>query len=236
MANKAKKIEKQLEKQYKGVKKSNSTVSRASAAYNSMRRTVMARAWKIAKAGSEKYGGKASDYIQTAMKMAWSAQVGGIYTPLKTVAGDANAPSEKDLEEQFGEKAKVVREGYVYMQQIMASLEDYENYTGLVSEGAGIAIQASAATLLHMIKTAVENEANKNGGDYMEAYAAVYDKIKDVIGKRQFEEDMAHLIQATYDDLYSSWAYGGGGQGVAAYKAKIEAISSVLGGEVMMMF
>lgn len=234
MANKAKKIEKQLEKQYKSIKKGSAT-SGASAAYNSMRRSVMARAWKIAKAGAEKYGGSASEYIQTAMRMAWNAQA-GIYTPLKTVGGDANAPSEKDLEEQFGEKAKAVREGYVYMQQIMASLEDYENYTGLVSEGAGIAIQASAATLLHMIKTAVENEANKNGGDYMEAYAAIYDKIKDVIGKRQFEEDMAHLIQATYDDLYSSWAYGGGGQGVAAYKAKIEAISSVLGGEVMMMF
>ena len=234
MANKAKKIEKELEKQYKVSKKGRAAAG-AGSVYNSLRKSVMVRAWKIAKAGSEKYGGRASDYIQTAMRMAWSAQA-GIYTPLKTVGGDANAPSEKDLEEQFGEKAKAVREGYVYMQQIISSLEDYENYTGLVSEGAGIAIQASAATLLHMIKTAVENEANKNGGDYMEAYAAVYDKIKDVIGKRQFEEDMAHLIQATYDDLYSSWAYGGGGQGAAAYKAKIEAISSVLGGEVMMMF
>ena len=235
MANKAKKIEKQLEKQYKGIKKGKGATSGATAAYSGLRRSVMARAWKIAKAGAEKYGGKASDYIQTSMRMAWSAQT-GIYTPLKTVSGDANAPSEKDLEEQFGEKAKAVREGYVYMQQIIASLEDYENYTGLVSEGAGIAIQASAATLLHMIKTAVENEANKNGGDNMEAYATIYNKIKDVIGKRQFEEEMAHLIQATYDDLYSSWAYGGGGQGAAAYKAKIEAISSVLGGEVMMMF
>ena len=234
MANKAKKIEKELEKQYKGIKKGRAA-SGANSIYNSMRRTVMARAWKIARAGAEKYGGKSSDYIQTAMRMAWNVQ-SGVYTPLKTIGGEANAPSEKDLEEQFGEKAKAVREGYVYMQQIIASLEDYENYTGLVSEGAGIAIQASAATLLHMIKTAVENEANRNGGDYMEAYAAIYDKIKDVIGKRQFEEDMAHLIQATYDDLYSSWAYGGGGQGVAAYKAKIEAISSVLGGEVMMMF
>lgn len=234
MANKAKKIEKELEKQYKGIKKGRPATG-ASAAYNGLRRSVMTRAWKIAKAGSEKYGGKASDYIQTAMRMAWNAQT-GIYTPLKTVNGDANAPSEKDLEEQFGEKAKAVREGYVYMQQIIASLEDYENYTGLVSEGAGIAIQASAATLLHMIKTAVENEANKNGGDNMEAYAAVYNKIKDVIGKRQFEEEMSHLIQATYDDLYSSWAYGGGGQGAAAYKAKIESIASALGGEVMMMF
>ena len=42
-----------------------------------MKSQVMKNAWKIAKEGAKKFGGKAIEYIAEAMKMAWSSAKGG---------------------------------------------------------------------------------------------------------------------------------------------------------------
>lgn len=47
---------------------------------------VMVRAWEIAKASANKFGGKASEYISMALKMAWTEFKKGVVNVVKKVA------------------------------------------------------------------------------------------------------------------------------------------------------
>ena len=42
-----------------------------------MKKEIMTKAWKIAKEAVKTFGGKATEYIAEAMKMAWAAAKGG---------------------------------------------------------------------------------------------------------------------------------------------------------------
>lgn len=50
-------------------------------------KNVMKKAWKIAKKGAEKFGGKASEYIAESLRMAWAIVKNGVNKYVKQIKG-----------------------------------------------------------------------------------------------------------------------------------------------------
>lgn len=66
------------------------------------KKTIMINAWKIARNGVKRFGGKATDYIASAMKISWN-----MYKALKAKKGDITRIAPWFLEKTFGHKSMV---------------------------------------------------------------------------------------------------------------------------------
>src|SRR5690625_2049483 len=62
-----------------------------------MTKQVMVRAWEIARKGQEQFGGKVSEYLSEAMKMAWANEKGQVTMTIKKTVGEIAEDLKSDV-------------------------------------------------------------------------------------------------------------------------------------------
>jgi len=82
-------------------------------------RNVMIRAWEIAKEGQKKFGGKVSEYLSEAMKMAWAIEKGQVTLTVKKTMNEIAEELQNKLNgvkvnvwENYGKRRIYVNKGF----------------------------------------------------------------------------------------------------------------------------
>ena len=79
----------------------------------------MTRAWEIAKEGQKKFGGKVSEYLSEAMKMAWAIEKGQVTLTVKKTMNEIAEELQNKLDglkvnvwENYGKRRIYVNKGF----------------------------------------------------------------------------------------------------------------------------
>ena len=94
-----------------------------------MQKEVMQRAWKIARDGQRKFGGKVSEYIAEALKIAWALIKKGVQKVIKLVGSEKQVKWAEDIRKKAIEKIdRVIKEveGWATSKPLRA--KSYEKY------------------------------------------------------------------------------------------------------------
>src|SRR5690625_407842 len=95
-------------------------------------KNVMKRAWEIARKGQEKFGGKVSEYLSEALKMAWAEVKENEKVTMEEIAETIKRKlhnAQVDVWERYGKRRIYVNKGF---KKCIAMLEfdDNDNYIG----------------------------------------------------------------------------------------------------------
>lgn len=166
-------------------------------------RKVMQEAWRRARRGAERFGGKASDYIGEAMKQA------------AKVVPQVKSPeiSEKDVLGEGGKEPITTAEAeFNVLYNAVSSLSNYLGDTG------GAALEVQNANNFKEFLSDLKSEIGAEG---------VIENLRKA-GKSVYEVTQMFqvLVQAHYDHVYASWAGG-----TETFKNELRKVSEWLAGD-----
>lgn len=131
-----------------------------------MTKQVMVRAWEIARKGQEQFGGKVSEYLSEAMKMAWAIEKGTVTMTIKRTMNEIAEELQSNLNtvkvnvwENYGKRRIYVNKGFKN-QVIMLEFDQDDNCLTDLELGSSDLMAASQNGVRDELETVVNIMGN----------------------------------------------------------------------------